>query len=415
MLSGPFDALPPSPFARLRALLDATAPPQTGPQTSLALGEPQHAPPAFVLKALSAAAPADYGRYPPIGGTPDWRAAVQGWLERRFGVPPNMLSDESQILPVAGTREGLFLAAQLAPEKHLGLIAMPNPFYQVYASAAVAAGATPFYLNADAAHGFLPDLDALSAEVLARLRAVYLCSPANPQGAIADKAYLAKAYQLAKQYGFLLLVDECYSDIYDDEAHPPPSILQTLHADGAPDDAPVLVFHSLSKRSNLAGLRSGFVTGGRSAMAAFYKMRMVAAPQTPLPTLAAAALAWGDDAHVVENRAAYRQKIDAAEAVFGTSYGFYRPAGGFFLWLTVGDGEAAAKTLWREAGLRVLPGAYLTQSDSDENRGAAYIRVALVAPLAETKAALARLKACLDAHGFGGAHAPDAAQKGASL
>lgn len=403
MSHGPFDALPASPFARLRALLDGCEP-GAAPR-SMAIGEPQHAPPSFVLEALQSQV-SDYGRYPPIGGTSEWRSAVEGWLTRRFSLDLNLgpskglLAEAYQILPLNGTREGLFLAAQIAPPKANGWMAMPNPFYQVYASAALAAGATPRYLDAPAQTGFMPDLESLSPETLADLRALYLCSPANPQGAIADKAYLRRAYELAKQHDFLLLVDECYSEIYDTrfDACPPPSMLEIM-AEAQEDDAPVMVFHSLSKRSNLPGLRSGFVAGGKSVMARFHKLRMVAGPQSPLPTLHAAALAWADDAHVKENRAAYRAKLDIAEQIFGSDYGFYRPEGGFFLWLNVGDGEVATQTLWREAGLRVLPGAYLTQpSEAGENIGAPYLRVALVASLDETREALLTLKACLDAH-----------------
>ena len=396
MQTGPFDALPASPFARLRRLLEPLTPP-AGETVSLALGEPQHAPPGFAMEALRHAAAADYGRYPPIGGTDEWQKAARHWLTTRFALSAGLLAEETQVLPLSGTREGLFLAAQLAPQKSDGLMAMPNPFYQVYASAAVAAGATPVYLDAPQEAGFLPDLGALSEDELTRLRALYLCSPANPQGAIASEAYLQSAYQLAKQHGFLLLVDECYSEIYD--AAPPPSMLQVIDA-AQDDDAPVLVFHSLSKRSNLAGLRSGLVTGGRSAMAAFHKLRMVAGPQTPLPSLQAAALAWADTAHVADNRALYRRKIDLAEQIFADSYGFYRPQGGFFLWLRVGDGEKAAAHLWRHAGLRVLPGAYLTQDTAAGNIGAPYIRVALVAGLEDLQAALPRLKQALDEGGF---------------
>ena len=391
----PFDSLPASPFARLRTLLDAIEPAK--PPVSLALGEPQHAPPAFVLDALRAAN-ADYGRYPPIGGTPEWRAAAEGWLRRRFALPDDFLTGATDILPLTGTREGLFLAAQLAPPKADGLMAMPNPFYQVYASAAVAAGATPLYLDAPKQTGFLPDLAALDMPTLKRLRALYLCSPANPQGAIADRAYLHQALDIAQTHNVLLLVDECYSEIYDaGRVAPPPSMLEVM---AEAEDAPVMVFHSLSKRSNLAGLRSGFVAGGRDVMAAYHKLRMVAGPQSPFAAQAAAALAWGDDAHVQENRTLYAAKLDMAERVLGGHFDFYRPAGGFFLWLNVGDqvadGEVAARRLWQEEGIRVLPGAYLTAPNSDGvNIGASYIRVALVAPLAETEDALTRLRDCL--------------------
>lgn len=396
-----FEALPASPFARLRGLLDDSQPAK--PPISLALGEPQHAPPPFILEALKSGI-ADYGRYPPIGGTQEWRAAVQAWLQRRFSLSPDFLTGATQILPLNGTREGLFLAAQIAPQKKAGLMAMPNPFYQVYAGAAVAAGAQPIYLDAPKANGFLPDLAALDGDMGARLRALYLCSPANPQGTIADAAYLRDAYRLAKRHDFLLLIDECYSEIYDtkNKAAAPPSMLQIMQQAGDMD-APIMVFHSLSKRSNLAGLRSGLVAGGETVMQAYYKLRMVAGPQSPFAVQAAAALAWADDAHVDENRALYTAKLDMAEAVLGGHFDFYRPQGGFFLWLKTGDGEAAAKLLWQEEGLRVLPGAYLTTPQSDgANIGAPYIRVALVAPLEQMQDALTRLRDCLLRHGMDG-------------
>lgn len=416
MQYGVFDTLPASPFARLRALLDDLTPPR--PPVSLALGEPQHAPPTFALMAVSENVQ-DYRRYPPIAGTADWQAAARGWLQRRFNVT-SALAAPSQVLPLNGTREGLFLAAQMAPQKPAakdgGLMAMPDPFYQIYASAAVAAGARPHYLPATRETGFLPDLAALDAEILSRLRALYLCNPANPQGAVADKAYLEQALGLAMQHGFILLVDECYAEIYDPEGAPPPSILEVMQEKGL-HDAPVMAFHSLSKRSNLPGLRSGFAAGGESLMRAYAELRQIAGPQCPLPAQAAAALAWSDDAHVVENRARYAEKFAFAETVFGDAYGFYRPAAGFFLWLDVGDGEAAAVHLWREQGLRVLPGAYLaahnpinsttnspTNTDYSKDakdaqcspHAAPYIRVALVADMETTQEALPRLKAALD-------------------
>ncbi|MDB2668488.1 aminotransferase class I/II-fold pyridoxal phosphate-dependent enzyme [Alphaproteobacteria bacterium] len=376
-----------SPFARLRNLLEAHAPGQ--PALSLALGEPRHAAPEFVLQAL-AADPQSYTRYPPIAGLPQWRDAVAGWLHRRFDIAPDTLSQAPQILPLNGTREGLFMAAQLAPPKDHGLMAMPNPFYQVYASAVQAAGATPLYMDATAATGFLPDLDSLDDATLSRLRALYLCTPANPQGAIADLAYLEKAYAMARQHNFLLLVDECYAEIYDRdyEATPPPSILQVLQKHQH-HDAPVISFHSLSKRSNLPGLRSGFCAGGEDVMKAFFDLRMIAGPQSPIAVQTAAALAWGEDTHVAENRALYQQKFDVAATLFADWPGFFRPPGGFFLWLRVEDGEAAALALWRQVGIQVLPGAYLTRPSADgTNIGTPYIRVALVGDLDETHRAL---------------------------
>ena len=385
-----FDTLPASPFARLRALLDDVTP-RLAP-VSLALGEPQHAPPDFVLQALKQNLD-DYGRYPPIGGTPAWQEAVRSWLKRRFHID-NVLAEATQILPLNGTREGLFLAAQIAPQKADGLMAMPDPFYQIYASAAVAAGAQPHYLAATQENGFVPALEDISADVLARLRALYLCNPANPQGVVADKAYLEKALELAQHYGFILMVDECYAEIYHPDGAPPPSILQIMQ-DKNLADAPVLAFHSLSKRSNLPGLRSGFVAGGISAMRALSDLRQIAGPQCPLPAQAAAALAWDDDAHVADNRRLYAEKFDLAETVFADAYDFQRPAAGFFLWLNVGHGEAAALHLWREQGVRVLPGAYLA-ADEHAAHAAPYIRVALVANMTVMQAALQNLKTGLD-------------------
>jgi aspartate/methionine/tyrosine aminotransferase len=397
MQKGAFDTLPASPFTRLRALLDDVTPPRA--PVSLALGEPQHAPPSFALSAVSENIE-QYRRYPPIAGTPDWQEAARGWLARRFGVSA-CVAQPQQVLPLNGTREGLFLAAQIAPQKPDGLMAMPDPFYQIYASAAVAAGATPHYLAATSETDHLPDLDAIDAAILARLRALYLCNPSNPQGAVADKAYLEKALALAVQHDFVLLVDECYAEIYDPQRTPPPSILQLMEA-GWHDDAPVIAFHSLSKRSNLPGLRSGMAAGGATLMQAFHDLRQIAGPQCPMPAQAAAALAWGDDAHVEDNRARYGEKFDFAETVLAGSFDFYRPHAGFFLWLNVADGAAAALHLWQEEGLRVLPGGYLGGAHA-----AAYIRIALVADMAVTQDALPRLKTALDGFMRAPHHASD--------
>ena len=399
MQKGVSDTLPTSPFTRLRGLLDDVSPSQSGPApVSLALGEPQHAPPSFALSAVSENIE-QYRRYPPIAGTPDWQNAARGWLQRRFGVT-DALSQGAQVLPLNGTREGLFLAAQIAPPKADGLMVMPDPFYQIYASATYAAGAQPHYLAATAQNGFLPDLEALKADVLARCRALYLCNPANPQGVVADKAYLTKALNLAQKHGFLLLVDECYAEIYDPQQSPPPSILEVMQETGQ-NNAPVIAFHSLSKRSNLPGLRSGIAAGGADVMQAFADLRQIAGPQCPMPAQAAAALAWGDDAHVEDNRARYAEKFDFADSILAGHFSYQRPAAGFFLWLNVGDGEAAALHLWREEGIKVLPGGYLaapaTGSDADLSHAAPYIRVALVADLEVTKDALPRMKTALEA------------------
>ena len=397
-----FDSLPGSPFPRLNALIEGLAPGK--PPLVMSLGEPRHAFPAFVMDEIAHNA-ALFGKYPPIVGTAEFRAAAAGWLARRYGLADAIgkdaaLDPDLQILPVNGTREALFNIALVAtpPEKRgkRPAILMPNPFYQCYAAAALAAGAEPVYVPATRETGFMPDFEALPEELLARTAMIYFCSPANPQGAVASLDWLTRLVALARRHDIVLAVDECYADIYDRE--PPASALQAaLAADAGGNDpfADLIVFHSLSKRSSLPGLRSGFCAGGRALMTRFREFRNIAAPQVPLPLMAASAACWADDAHAAANRDLYRAKIDAAERVLGNRFGFYRPPGGFFLWLDVGDGEKAARELWAKAGVKVLPGAYLSREDSPYgppgNPGAAYIRVALVDGLAETEEALARM------------------------
>jgi aspartate/methionine/tyrosine aminotransferase len=271
---------------------------------------------------------------------------------------------------------------------------MPNPVYAVYYGAAVMAGAEPVLLPAGRETGFLPDLDALPADLLARTALLHLCSPANPQGAVADAAYLDRAVALAREHGFLLAADECYSEIYDRGDPPPGALAAALRVGG--DFRNVVVFNSLSKRSSAAGLRSGFVAGDPSLLARFLRLRAYAAAVQPLPLLAAAAALWRDEEHVAANRARYRAKIDAAERALEGRLGFYRPAGGFFLWLNVGDGEAAATRLWREAGIKTLPGAYLgVASAGSPNPGGPYLRVALLDEPEQLRASLGHLAAAL--------------------
>lgn len=389
-----FAALPESPFPRLNDLLAGIKP--GAESLMMSLGEPQHPFPDFVREELRAHE-ADYGRYPPIIGTAGFRDAVAGWLGRRFDLPVGAVDPDTQILPVNGTREALFNIALLAspPEKagKQPAILIPNPFYQCYAAAALAAGAEPRYIAARPENGFLPDFEGLPDDLLARTSIVYFCSPANPQGAVADKDYLKRLITLARHHGFLLAMDECYSDIYDKV--PPAGALSACLELPVPPSGDafenVIVFHSLSKRSSLPGLRSGFCAGDKRLMMRFRSFRNIAAPQSPLPVLAAAAAAWNDDAHAAENRALYQKKIDAAERILGNRFGFYRPAGGFFLWLDVGDGEAAARQIWEKGGVKVLPGKYLSRDDETGNPGEAYIRVALVHPQDTTEDGLKRL------------------------
>ncbi len=372
------DRLQEFPFRRLARLLAGIDPPR-GETFDLSIGEPQHLPPALLAETVARHAH-EWNRYPPVNGTAAFRRQVCAWLAKRYHLPEEALDPERHVLPVAGTKEALFLVPQIVvPERPSGqrpAILVPNPVYAVYVGAGVLAGAEVVYLPAARETGFLPDLDSLEPRLLDRTAALYLCSPANPQGVVADLAYWRKAVRLARRHGFLLLADECYAELFDRD--PPPGVLEAAWAEDRSFSG-VLAFHSLSKRSNAAGLRSGFVAGDPEALARFLRLRAYGAAVQPLPLMAAATALWADEEHVIANRARYRRKFDLAERRLSNRFGFYRPAGGFFLWLHVGDGERAAVRLWREAGVKVLPGSYLAVPDSDgSNLAEHYIRVALV-------------------------------------
>jgi aspartate/methionine/tyrosine aminotransferase len=383
-----------SPFVRLRELLGDLEPAQT--PISLAVGEPQHAVPVFVGPVLAAHIN-EFGRYPMNKGLDAFCEAAAAWLGRRFALP-RPIDPAAEILVLNGSREGLFLAALTAARWASGrrgrpAMLVPNPFYAAYAAGAAAANCEPVYLPATAETGFLPDLDALSEELLARTVAFFIASPANPQGAVADLGYLKRVVALARRFGFLVFSDECYSEIYTRRA--PAGMLEAA----GPDFANVVEFQSLSKRSNLPGLRVGFAAGDRAFLARFLELRNVSAPQVPVPAQRVAIAAYGDEKHVEENRRLYAQKYDLADQIIGERYGYRRPAGGFFLWLDVsaqGGDEAVALRLWREAGLRVVPGRYLAREQADgSNPGLGYIRVAMVQDYETTAQALHRLVAVL--------------------
>jgi N-succinyldiaminopimelate aminotransferase len=383
-----------SPFVRLRELLGDTPPGK--PAISLAVGEPQHPVPSFVGPVLAANV-GDFGRYPMNKGTDPFCRAAADWLARRFSLP-RRVDPATEMLVLNGSREGLFLAAIEAARWAKGragrpAMLLPNPFYAAYSAGALAASCEPIYLPATRATGFLPALDALSDELLARTVAFYIASPANPQGAVADQAYLARLVSLARRFGFLLFSDECYSEIYT--THPPTSALEAA----APDFANVIVFQSLSKRSNLPGLRVGFAAGDRKFLLPFLELRNVAAPQVPVPLQQVAIAAFADEAHVEHNRRLYAEKFDLADQIIGDRYGYRRPNGGFFLWLDVsaqGGDEAVALRLWQQAGLRVVPGRYLARDQADgSNPGLGFIRVAMVQDRETTAEALHRLVAVL--------------------
>ena len=392
-----FSGLPEYAFPRLRRLLEGTPP--GGPEVAMSIGEPQHPVPDFVMPEMARHG-ATLSNYPPNEGIAALRAAISDWLARRYAVPEDRRDPDRHILALNGTREGLFNAAlALSPEEKAGrrpAVLMPNPFYQCYAVAALAAGAEPIYVPATAATGHLPDYAALPGDLLDRVSLAYICAPANPQGACADAPHWERLLGLAERHDFKLLADECYSEIY--RTTPPTGALETAARIGA-DPERLVVFHSLSKRSNLAGLRSGFLATGAGNRAALLQLRSYGGAPLPIPAQHAAAAAWADEAHVRANRALYAEKFALADRILGTMPGYAAPEAGFFLWLEVGDGEAAALALWREAGVRALPGAYLSRAVPDwlggDDPGAAYLRLALVAPAAEVARGLEAVRGVL--------------------
>lgn len=390
------DQLTDYPFDRLRALLRDVEPPVDRPPIHMQIGEPRHAAPDFIGPILVEQM-ADWGRYPPPNGPDDLRTAIAEWLGKRYALPTGVIDPARHVAVVSGTREALFMAALLTvPEQKAGakpVVLMPNPFYQVYVGAAAMARADTVLLPAGPETGFQPDFSAVDPAVLERTALAYLNSPANPQGSIADLDRLQAAIELAREYDFVLAVDECYSEIYT--AEPPPGGLAACasltNGDG---DAcrNVLVFHSLSKRSNVPGLRSGFAAGDPELIALLLRLRQYGGAQLPLPVMNASAALWRDEHHVEQSRALYREKFDLALDILGGAFGATRPGGAFYLWLDVGDGEAAAERLWGQAGVRVLPGAYLAKSSADgDNPGKSFIRVALVHDIETTRDAITRI------------------------
>ncbi len=385
-----FSNLPEYAFPRLRALLDHHQP--GGEVVHMTIGEPKHDFPSWVTDVIMENA-AGFQGYPPNEGSPELRAAITGWINRRYGVS---MDADANVMALNGTREGLYNAAMaLCPEQKNGqqpIILCPNPFYQVYMVASISVGAQPYFVPATAATGHLPDYAGLPEEVLNRTAVAYICSPANPQGAVASRDYWVELIQLAEKYDFRIFADECYSEIYRDAA--PVGALTVAQELGA-DPERATLFNSLSKRSNLAGLRSGLIAGGPETISRVKLLRSYAGAPLPAPLQAAAAKVWADEAHVQENRVLYQEKYAVADEVFAGVQGFMPPEAGFFLWLPVENGEETALKLWQETGVRVLPGAYLSQGDPGQNPGEQFIRVAMVAPKTEMKRGLITLRDCI--------------------
>jgi aspartate/methionine/tyrosine aminotransferase len=384
-----------SPFTRTTRLLEGVAPGHASP-IDMSAGDPREAMPGFVPEKL-AEAKASLSTYPRIRCSDELRAAIAAWIGRRYGID-GMVDPAREVLPVNGSREGLFFAALPAVGRKRvdGRPAMliVNPCYQPYVAAALATGCEPIFLNATAETGYLPDLDALEREpeILARATAFYLCSPANPQGAVASADYIRRALDLARRHDFMLFCDECYSEIYTGE--PPPGALQVAAA--TPQRfANLVVFNSLSKRSNLPGMRSGFVAGDGDFLQTLAEIRNLTAPQMPGPVQHASAAVWSEEQHVTVIRRAYGAKFDVCDELLRGRFGYRRPAGGFFLWLDVGhfgNSEQAALTIWQKCGVKVVPGVYLAQEDRHGvNPGRTFVRVALVHDAATVRQALERV------------------------
>ncbi|MGL4395903.1 MAG: aminotransferase class I/II-fold pyridoxal phosphate-dependent enzyme [Hyphomicrobium sp.] len=386
-----------SPFTQLRRLLDGIAPGHAQP-IELTIGEPREPMPDFIAAKLNEAV-ALYGKYPPIRGSDPLKASIAAWLKQRYRLATD-IDPAREVLALNGSREGLFYACLPAvgrkTVKGRPAILMCNPYYSAYLAGALGVGAEPVLLNATRASGFLPDLDEIAGDedVMARTAALFICSPANPQGAVASRAYISKALELARAHDFMLFLDECYSEIYTETAP-----IGGLEVAAAATDRfrNLVVFNSLSKRSNLPGMRSGFCAGDARFIESFAEIRNMCAPQVPGPVQHASAAAWADEAHVDRTRAAYRAKFAVADAVLGQRFGYSRPAGGFCLWLDMsqfGGSSDATVTLWKRMGVKVIPGGFLAQTGRDgTNPGANYVRVALVQDEAIIRDALERLVA----------------------
>lgn len=381
-----------SPFDRLRQLLQDVEPGNT--PIDLTIGEPRHPMPEFFMAKLDEVAE-QFSKYPPIAGSEELRRSISSWHLRRYGIH---LDPQRNIIALNGSREGLASAVvsafERAQSRNKRTVLIPNPFYQCYAAGALAAGGTAHFLSAAPEDGFLPNLSDLAKDIqlLDKTAALYLCSPSNPQGAVATPGYLAQAIEMARRHNFMLFADECYSEIYSDSSPCGAlevAVKQTRSVEG------VVSFNSLSKRSNLPGLRSGFCAGDSNFLKRFTRYRNVAAPQVPLPIQHASAAIWADELHVEASRKLYQKKFDAADRILGERFGYRRAAGGFFIWLEMGQfggGETAAVTLWKRTGVKVLPGAYLTAANRlGDSPGNAFIRIALVQDLATTSIALERV------------------------
>ncbi len=398
-MNGRLELLTAYPFERLARLKAGVVPPASLAHIAMSIGEPKHTPPAFVVDTLRAAL-GKLDSYPATAGLPETRAACAAWLGRRFGLG-NRVNPDTMVLPVNGTREALFSFVQAVVEdgaRHgkpgiRPVVAMPNPFYQIYEGAALLAGAEPVFLNTTAGNRFQPDLDSVSAETWKRCQVLFLCSPGNPTGAVLSLDFLRQALELAERFDFVIAADECYAELYRDEAAPPPSLLQAALALGRDSFQRCVVFHSLSKRSSVPGLRSGFVAGDPAIIKPYLLYRTYHGCAMPIPTQLASIAAWNDDAHAAANRALYREKYARVLPILQPVLDVVEPDGAFYLWPDVGrDDEAFTRDLFATQNLTILPGSYLARDTRAGNPGRNRVRISLVAPVEECVTAARRIR-----------------------
>lgn len=385
------DELQPYPFEKLRKLFDGITPPAGLAPIRLSIGEPQHATPAFIRQSLIDNL-GGLANYPTTQGSDALRQSIASWLERRFGLPA--VSPATQVLPVNGSREALFAFAQCVIDgaRPDALVLCPNPFYQIYEGAAYLAGAKPYFVNNLPGNGFASDFAAVPDEVWERVQLVFVCSPGNPTGKLLSLAEWQALFELSDRHGFVIAADECYSEIYFDDANLPIGGLEAAHRLGRSDFRNVVMFSSLSKRSNVPGMRSGFVAGDARVLEKFLLYRTYHGSAMSPTVQAASVAAWADEAHVIENRRLYADKFAAVTPIVAAALSVSRPEAGFYLWAKVaGDDAVFARELLRQENVTVLPGSYLARTAQGSNPGAGYIRIALVAPLAECVEAAERI------------------------
>jgi N-succinyldiaminopimelate aminotransferase len=381
------------PFEKLAQLKSGIVPPIDKLPIVLSIGEPTHDTPHFIHETLAAHLQG-LAKYPSTKGLPELRLAIAGWLSKRFQIPIDVIDPETQILPVSGTREALFSFAHcIIDATKKPVVIMPNPFYQIYEGAALLAGAEPYYLNTLEESGYLPDFDSVPEAIWQRCQLIYICSPGNPSGSVISQVSHEKLINLAEKYDFVIASDECYTELYDDESNPPAGLLQTAFTMGNSAFKRCIVFHSLSKRSNAPGLRSGFVAGDAEILKHYFQYRTYHGCAMPLPTQHASIKAWQDETHVKENRQHYRDKFTAFITILGDVCTINKPPAGFYVWLKtpIADTEFAQK-LFAQENVTVLPGSYLSRAFAGINPGHDHVRIALVAPLDECIKAAHRIK-----------------------